>query len=404
MEGTDVLSKHRDFLSRVKAIHLERLESRKRTTSQFNVFSVLGLTRSELNHSTFLRFLLDPNGKHTQGDIFLRTFLDRVVQLNWRGNLSDTWVTQERVIDDLGRVDIAIHLTDGRIVLIENKVDAEEGLKQIDRYLQWLAKQKPPRTGKHVLIFLTPHRKDPISTMTPEKVVPVSYCDIAHWLSKVSATLPDRLKLVLGQYIECCQTLGGIRMVDDNLDLKSFLREPENIEIGFDMEEALADIRKEVYQEFWKRVKGNLDASLRSRDADSSWEACAEELRLLGIVWKNEKRSREFFSVSFEKLDGVTKYGVRRGKPLKGTDNRDLSLMVALKDKFDPHDLWAGWRCLHNEDQAFLPNRTKENTIALLRDNLSPSHPLAEKVTDIVWELFIRHRLALEDLNRSYPY
>ena len=81
MEDTDVLNRHR-FLSHVKKMNLERLERRKRTASQFNVFDCLGLTSSELAHSNFLRFLLDPNEQHGQADIFLRTFLNRFVQLD----------------------------------------------------------------------------------------------------------------------------------------------------------------------------------------------------------------------------------------------------------------------------------------------------------------------------------
>ena len=56
---------------------------------------------------------------------------------------------------------------------------------------------------------------------------------------------------------------------------------------------------------------------------------------------------------------------------------------------------------MRSHDQAFAsePNR---KVITLLRDHLNQSHPLATKVADLVWELFNRYRLALEDPNRSY--
>lgn len=394
------------FTVKLKAIHRESLERRKRTASQFNVFSCLGVTTSELSHSNLLRFFLDPMEQHGQGDMFLKGFLRRFANIDWKGNLDGTRVLSERVVDDLGRVDIAIHLADERIILIENKVLHSERPDQLEDYLKWLEKQPAPQTGQHILIFLTPLGQQPISTRSPQKVMTASYCGIAEWLSEESATLPIRLKMVLEQYVENCKIVGGHRMADDSLELRAFLKDPENIEAGMDVAEVMKSIHADIYKEFWERVMNHLRDRLQDSEPDGLWEVCHnQDIKLLGIVWKNGKRGQDCFTCSFEQPYGETLYGIRRGRNHEAADSRDVALVAALKnDRFVPNNWWPGWRYLHNEDQAFLPKRNKENTVALLRDNLSQTHTLAVKIAEVLWSLFLRYRHVLEDLNRSYPY
>ncbi len=394
------------FSRMLKELHFQRLERRKRTASQFNVFSCLGVTTSELGHSAMLRFFLDPMEQHGQGDIFLQRFLTHVANINWKGSLNGARVLTEKVVDDLGRVDVAIHLPDDRIILIENKVRHSERPDQIEDYLKWLAKQPAPQSGHHVLIFLTPLGKQPTSTKFPEKVLTISYADIAEWLYVGSASLPNRLKTVLEQYAENCQIVGGVRMADDSLEWRTFLKDPDNIELGMDVAEAMQAIRADIYKEFWEGVKNYLCDRLSESSSDSLWEVCDNrDIKLLGIVWKNGKRGQESFSCAFEAIYGETLYGIRRGVDHPASDNRDVALVSALKsDRLASNNWWPGWRYLHNEDQAFLPKRNKENTAALLRDNLSQTHTLAVKIGEVVWNLFVRYRGVLEDLNRSYPY
>src|SRR4051812_40948995 len=42
---------------------------------RFNIFDALGITRSEIRHSNFLAFILDPAESHGQGQLFLKAVL-----------------------------------------------------------------------------------------------------------------------------------------------------------------------------------------------------------------------------------------------------------------------------------------------------------------------------------------
>ena len=49
---------------------------------KFNIFSILRKSSDEVNlHSKFIYELLNPNGSHQQGDIFLNLFIEKKIIL-----------------------------------------------------------------------------------------------------------------------------------------------------------------------------------------------------------------------------------------------------------------------------------------------------------------------------------
>jgi cellobiose-specific phosphotransferase system component IIB len=98
------------------------------------------MVRQEIRHSSFLAFLLNPSASHRMGDIFLKTFLKRLlVEANNAtvspievdiADLADTEVRREwRNIDIL-----LVSPTSQIVCAIENKVDSGEHSDQLQRY------------------------------------------------------------------------------------------------------------------------------------------------------------------------------------------------------------------------------------------------------------------------------
>ena len=134
---------------------LEKLEE---LLSRFNIWRALDLTRQEVRHSGFLRWLFDPGETHGAGDHFLRAFLENVIPdgpkdcerqalklgkdvdvvaewpfllLDWEPGEDDADAGQDRQ----GRIDILIHSPEDRLIcVVENKVDSNEHSKQLDAY------------------------------------------------------------------------------------------------------------------------------------------------------------------------------------------------------------------------------------------------------------------------------
>ena len=46
-----------------------------------NIFQILRISKNEIRHSNFLSWLLETNGSHKLGDIFLKRFLREVLSL-----------------------------------------------------------------------------------------------------------------------------------------------------------------------------------------------------------------------------------------------------------------------------------------------------------------------------------
>ena len=145
------------FLSRF-ATELPKLQEqeqswRRAAAPDFNVFRALRLERRETKlHSRFLAALLDPNGIHGQGDIFLTEFLDVAKATGLRS--PSEWpeasygrrmweITTEEAVNEYDRMDIVLRCEQAKfIAVIENKIDAAEGDEQLLRYEEWLQEQQ----------------------------------------------------------------------------------------------------------------------------------------------------------------------------------------------------------------------------------------------------------------------
>jgi hypothetical protein len=71
--------KIKDFLEKIEKIQSEYTKLSMLKGERFNIFSLLNLTYKEDRlHSKLIFELLNPNGSHDMGDVFLRLFLNMI--------------------------------------------------------------------------------------------------------------------------------------------------------------------------------------------------------------------------------------------------------------------------------------------------------------------------------------
>lgn len=150
---------------------LERLES---LLNQFNIFEATGMVRQEIRHSHFLAFLLNPSASHHLRDIFLKTFLKRLLLEADNATVSPIEIdvatlTDTQVCREWKNIDILLVSPGSQIVCaIENKVDSSEHSNQLQRYRQIVQQEFP--NYRQIFVFLT-----------PQGIVPYGEVDQAHW-------------------------------------------------------------------------------------------------------------------------------------------------------------------------------------------------------------------------------
>ena len=226
-------------------------ERAKVTGENFNVFSILHMERKEVEtHSAIIAELLNPHGSHSQGTLFLKLFLEKLLK---KDCLSDEDLKKFKVGVEVSfnkgqnRIDILIEKEDCCIV-IENKIGAGDQPEQLKRYSEY-----PTRKGtKPTLIYLTPDGTEPVKytlgSLPEDEVVCLSYCNhIIDWVDdciKEVARIPQ-IRETLHQYQMTVKKLTG-------------LLSPEVEKILNDDEELKGSIIKHLQCEFWKKIKEQL--------------------------------------------------------------------------------------------------------------------------------------------------
>lgn len=177
--------------------HIEKLKKLeipivKREEEKFNFFSAIVSGRRERNHiefyhSNFIAHLLDKNGNHKKGDLFLKEFLNlrQIRNGNIEFNINQDYQV-EREKPAKGNIDIFISSKDW-IIFIENKLRSSEGFNQVKDYCDWLKENSSNK--QWIGFYLTKDGHEPQSILKGEsneyrsKVFSISYKDIIDWLN-----------------------------------------------------------------------------------------------------------------------------------------------------------------------------------------------------------------------------
>ena len=258
------------LLKQVNAIIEKHEEIAKITGEWFNIFEILGVEWKETQlHCKFLAHLLDPKGSHGKGSIFLKSFLETVLKV------SEENFTPENAVIKIehpfsfeedngwisGRIDIIIssQKREQNPIIIENKIEARDQDRQLERYAQFKPYGKPPR-----LFYLTLWKSEPseeslgylsevefqkkygvvLSKITYEK-------NILEWLElKCLPVTYDHIGLnkVIQQYALTIRNITNqSRSKEMEKELAKIMAQPQNVKAAFQIAGALESMKKELF-------------------------------------------------------------------------------------------------------------------------------------------------------------
>jgi hypothetical protein len=119
-------------------------EKMLRGFNDFSFFEILRKINDETAHSALIAEFLSPKGSHYQKDLFLKKFFEII---NFK--IKDEFEIYKEYDIGNGRIDILM-IGKENIIIIENKIYAGDGEKQIERYVIW-AKEK--FSNKNILVL-----------------------------------------------------------------------------------------------------------------------------------------------------------------------------------------------------------------------------------------------------------
>lgn len=170
---------------------------------QPNIFKVLGASKTEIRHSNFLAWLLDPNESHNLGGVFLKRFLREVFSSDRFENIDEIAVagldlTKTKVLREWSYIDILVEV-DGTVICVENKVGSKEHSNQLARYKKVVNNKYP--NHKKTFVYLTPEGLQ----STSDSYHPISYSFIVESLERVleiyGHSINNQVKNYISDYI-----------------------------------------------------------------------------------------------------------------------------------------------------------------------------------------------------------
>lgn len=188
---------------------LERLEE---IVDEFNIFTTLDIVNSEIRHSNFLSWLMNPNESHGLGYYFLASFLKKISfkasSLGIEGPSIfdiDSWKFDDtEILREWRNIDVLIRCDNQKFVcVIENKIYSEEHSEQLQRYKDIIKKEYPDY--KKSFVYLTIEGDIP----SESEYIPLSYSDIIplveHLLDSKKNKLGSEILAFISHYKEMLQ-------------------------------------------------------------------------------------------------------------------------------------------------------------------------------------------------------
>jgi hypothetical protein len=271
---------------------------------RFNVFRYLNTV--EVGLSRIIADLLNPEARHGQGTLFLRTLLDELTEISDRPELDTDFskrigVVTERVITNKRRLDISVEIpgSDGAYCLaIENKPFADDQPNQVRDYIRFLQREYADR---FLLIYLSSMGQGPSERSLPRgelrkwegRLAIMGYQDetdgigseesaaedrfdgfrvglsLAAWFSACRRRCePDRLRWFLSEAeVFCRHRFGGHSMATDSetRTIKDYLfAHPQHLETAQSVSDVWLDVKAVVCGGFLEHLRTAVNRRVRA--------------------------------------------------------------------------------------------------------------------------------------------
>ncbi|CAC9957817.1 hypothetical protein [uncultured Gammaproteobacteria bacterium] len=197
MTETEIREQYRGLLN---DIDFDKLELGLKTP---NIFQILSVARTEIRHSNFLGWLLDPNGNHGLGRLFLVKFLRGVSTSEIATELDEFDIealnfNNVEIRREWKNIDLLL-VFDTLVICIENKIDSKDHSNQLAKYRKIINNNF--KNKNKIFVYLTPTGEPPITKSEIDHYALYSYQEIIEQFDRILKIHGKSLNLGVHQYI-----------------------------------------------------------------------------------------------------------------------------------------------------------------------------------------------------------
>ena len=266
----------------------------------FNIFTTINVTTDEVRHSRFLAELLNPLGSHGQENFFLNKFKKQILTIfDQEKNKSHfNLIDDETIFSNLSSVKIEYWTEEGRLdilieslnrkkaIIIENKIYAEEGLIQLERYKNF-GEIRYGR-GNFIILYLTLDGK--ISRDESVGILEAGsdyFCisykyEIVQFLESC-LDVPSHLKVIIEHYIDLIKTLTMKEDPNDRI-INLILKSKENFQSAQLISSQMKLAQNKIQKAFWIKLHKKMQAEFANKKSGLKNEAYADERNLFELI------------------------------------------------------------------------------------------------------------------------
>ena len=309
-----------------KDFEFDKLELKLKTS---NIFRILRITKTEIRHSNFLSWLLDPTESHNLREIFLKRFL-----IDLDIHVEDLKYQKVEIRREWRNIDLLIIFSND-IVCIENKIDSKEHSNQLKRYKE-IINENFKEYNKYY-VYLTPSGSEPSDSEYEIYSYHQIMANIDHVLEVFNRNLTDEVAQYMKDYSEILKIEIMKEHEINDLAIKVYNRHKEAFDFIFDNKpdltsDAKLKYEKKIMESGWVLgTKGKQYVRFHTRELDriiprtAGWtnkEGFLFEIILDGksAIFKttispgdgseNHEKVREILTEQLEKIEGSkTPYG-----------------------------------------------------------------------------------------------
>ncbi len=309
IENEETIKRYGKFFKELDEFKKEQEKQKQRGLNDFNLLTIVRKYHDERYlHSAMIGALIDKDGKHYQGTLFLDIFLDTLGILDYDTQSSKVYTEQDY---------IDIYLTDGtKHIVIENKIWAGDQYEQIKRYIDTIKKDNTNLSPDDLyVVYLSTNRERPSKyslgdlTIDNSNIIIRDGIKIAQykamhykkhildWLKECQKEVGNitNLNEVLRQYIEVVQMVnkeykGKIMTM---VDYMTNSENKENLSLAFEIDSKMDDIKAQVLFDLFEEIKENIEG--KDKENKEKIGNCITE----GLKGKNQltmKKCKDLFN------------------------------------------------------------------------------------------------------------